>query len=323
MNPARVRLPGHPDAACDLVAEAIVDEFTRRDSASKIALSVTGGRGALFVAGDVVSKADFDVSQLVGRTFGALGITAPMEPFVSLEPVVGERAAHFGTGAESPVTVTGYATDETPELVPAALSLARSIAMALEEKRTADERWFWLGPDAEVFVGDGISIRVEHGSKSIEDVRREIAELVRGINSNQTVRVNELGAEDARGLAHVMGASGRVIHPYGAALPANPSGIGLDVSRPEKSGAWLLRAAARNLVSRGAKAALVRATYLPGEREPISIAARDEKGKDVSNAIDRASLHLDRVASEWWRPNLNADAARWGIAGAAGLPWEL
>ena len=97
MNPARIRLPGHPDAACDMVAEAIVDEYMRRDPDTRIALSVIGGRGALFVAGDVISAADFDVAQIIQRTLGTIGIGTELEPFVSLEPVVGERATLFET----------------------------------------------------------------------------------------------------------------------------------------------------------------------------------------------------------------------------------
>lgn len=322
MNSARIRLPGHPDAACDLVAEAIVDEYARRDPSARLALSVTGGRGALFVSGDVKSSADFDVGQVIGRALGALGIASGIEPFVSLEHVVGERAALFVQGAESPIVVTGYATDETPDMVPRSCELARRIARMLEEKRTTDEDWFWLGADGEVFVGDRISIRVEHGSKPLSDVRDEITRLVAEIAEGKGVRVNELGADESRGLANVMGASGREIHPYGFFLPSTPSGIGFDPSRPEKAGAWLVRRAARDLVRRGARAALVRATYAPGERMPSRISARDEKGKDASNGIARDALVLDRAVTEWQRPNLSADAARWGFAGTPGLPWE-
>lgn len=322
MNPARIRLPGHPDATCDAVAEAIVDEYVRRDSAARVSLSVAGGRGALFVSGDVKSSADFDVGQVISRALGALGIASGIEPFVSLEHVVGERVALFIQGTESPTVVSGYATDETPDMIPKSCELARRVAQALEEKRTTDENWFWLGADGEVFVSDHVSIRVEHGTKPISEVRDDIARLVSGIAERKPVRVNELGADESRGLANVMGASGRETHPYGFSLPSSPSGIGLDPARTEKAGTWLVRQAARDLVRRGARAALVRATYAPGERMPSHVSARDEKGKDVSKDIARATLALDRVMTEWWRPNLSVDAARWGFAGVAGLPWE-
>ena len=322
MNPARIRLPGHPDAACDMVAEAIVDEYMRRDPDTRIALSVIGGRGALFVAGDVISAADFDVAQIIQRTLGTIGIGTELEPFVSLEPVVGERATLFRNGAEAPVVVIGYATRETEEMIPTSLVLAKTIVKELDLRRRTDEVWFWLGADGEVHVGERISIRVEHSAKPIEDVRREISALVEKIAPRHDVRVNELGSDEVRGIGNVMGASGRDIHPYGSALPSTPSSIGLDISRAEKAGAWLARAAARNLVTRGAQAALVRVTYLPGERMPAHLEARDEKGRDLSRELARESLALDRVTHEWRCSNLCADASRWGFAGELDLPWE-
>lgn len=327
MNSARVRLPGHPDAVCDLVAEAIVDEYTRRDPATRIAVNVMGGRGALFVAGDVCSTADFDVSQVISRTLGSLGVLSEHEPFIAIEPVAAERASVFGNGVESPVTVTGYATQETVEMVPHAVSLARRIAKALENKRHSDERWFWLGADGEVFVratdkDAAVSIRVEHGSCALAEVRAAIEELARSIDPKLTIRINEFGADEARGLENVMGASGRETAPYGYALPACPMFLGKDIVQFEKAGSWLARAAARDLVSRGARAALVTSLYAPGDRVPTVIRARDERGKDLHRDIRPESLSLDRVRSDWWRPNLCVDAARWGFAGEAGMPWE-
>lgn len=329
MNTARVRLPGQPDAACDLVAEAIVDEYVRRDPQARLKLSVMGGRGALFVAGDVISSADFDISQLIQRTVGSVGVISGIEPFVSIEPIVAERATLFGAGPESPVAVVGYATSENAERIPAPLLLAKRVAKALDEKRRGDEAWYWFGADAEVFVTirsgapARVSVRLEHGAMPLQDVRVEVAKLVRSIEAEVEVRVNELGPDEVRGIGNAMGASGRDPFQYGFLLPAVGVGIGLDPRQAEKGGAWLARAAAVSLVRRGAKVALVRAVYFPGDRAPTILSARDEKGKDLSAEISRDALSLDRVMAEWWRPNLCADASRWGFAGEADLPWEV
>lgn len=100
------------------------------------------------------------------------------------------------------------------------------------------------------------------------------------------------------------------------------SSIGHDPQSVEKAGSWLARAAALHVLQSGANAALVQATYLPGEHRPSLFMIRDEKGRDRSREIDLASLSLDRVMKEWWRPSLNQDAAHWGFAGEPGLPWE-
>ncbi len=324
-----MKLPGHPDKACDLVAEAIVDEYLKRDPDSRLQIQVSGGRGALFVNGDVMSTADFDVAALVQRTLGAAGSLQPLEPFVALEQTPPDAASRNLDGSGLPVTAIGYASDETPEFIPKTLYLARRVAKALEDKRQGDESWFWLGADGEIAVTadgsepDSISIQIEHGSEALESVRPKIEALAREFSQTAKIRVNEFGPCEARGLAGLTGASGRDQAVYGLPLPAVDVRVGCDIRHPGKAGSWLARAAAVNLVRSGrARAVLVNLKYLPGEVRPAAISARDEKGRDISEFIDRASVALDRVTKDWWRQGLNADAARWGFAGEAGLPWE-
>lgn len=328
MRSATVRLAGHPDHACDLVAEAVVDEYLRRDPAARVRLAVVGGRGVMFVSGDAASQADFDVSAIVKRALGSLGVTDEMEPFVSIEPVAPERLSAFRMHAAAPVTVAGYATSETPEGVPIMLAAARRAAKRLEEKRRADPEWFWLGPDAEAtaFADNAKIVRLivamEHAGEPLESARRKIAEELRPIADGAVVTVNPAGASERRGLANVSGASGRAPAPYGSMVPAPAPAVGCDPSSAEKAGAWLCRAAALRLVREGSRAALVRATYLPGDVKPSVVVARDERGADLSSKIPAGALALDRVMKEWWRPGLNTDACRWGFAGEPGMPWE-
>jgi len=327
MRSALIRLPGHPDAVCDLVAETVVDEYLRRDPDARIRLSVTGGRGAIFVTGDVKSNADFDVSAVVSRTLGACGVMADMEPFVALEPVSPEQSALFLQGAGRPVAVYGYATDESDDMLPTPVSLARRIAKRLEDLRTHDEKLFWLGADGEVLVQISgqkvrISLLVEQGTKPLLEARKELFDALALIVKDAAVEVNAFGANDARGLAQITGASGREVSVYGMAMPAVPGWIGVDPRDAHKAGAWLARSAARSLVRLGARAAMVQCIYEPGGRIPSRIRARDEHGKDRSAEIQLPDLALDRVMSEWWRPGLGVDAVRWGFAGEPGLPWE-
>jgi S-adenosylmethionine synthetase len=329
MRSAKVKLPGHPDKACDLVAEAIVDEYLKRDPESRLQIQVSGGRGALFVNGDVTSAADFDVSALVQRTLGAAGLLQPLEPFVALEQMPPDAAGLYLHGSGLPIMAIGYACDETREFLPKTVYLAKRIAKALEDKRQGDESWFWLGADGEVAVmaersePDAIFIQVEHGSEPLDSVRSKIEELAKGFAPGVRIKVNEFGPCEARGLAGLSGASGRDREVYGLPLPAIDVRVGCDIRHPGKAGAWLARAAAIGLVRSGkARAVLVNLKYSPGEIRPTSVSARDEKGRDISEYLDRSNLALDRVVKDWWRPGLNIDAIRWNLAGEAGLPWE-
>lgn len=323
-----MRLLAHPDKACDLVAESIVDEYLKRDPESRVRVSVAGGRGALFISGDVKSQADFDVAALVRRVLGSIGVMSEIEPFVSVEPVVPDQASPFSDCAESAVTVVGYATNETVEQIPLPLQLARMIAKALEEKRQTDEKWFWLGGDGEVVVtadahaAKRVDAYVEHGTRIVGEVRQELEEFIRPFVPSAQIIVNAVGQNEIRGLGNMMGASGRESSPYGDLLPHPSRFTGRDIRSSEKAGAWLARAAARQLVTRGARATMVTLLYVPGEDLPVMVTARDERGKELSQEIDIQSLSLKRVVQEWWRPGLDVDAARWGFAGEKGLPWE-
>ncbi|MBI4138785.1 hypothetical protein HY479_01395 [Candidatus Uhrbacteria bacterium] len=327
MRTATCRLPGQPDHACELIAEALVDEYLRRDPASRIRLTVTGGRGLLFVAGDVLSSADFDVSACVKRAAGSLGVADELEPFISLEPVTPERVASARLACDAPVTVTGYATNETPEQLPATAALARQIAKRLNDKRLRDPDWFWLGPDAEITVMADVGrppyviIRIEHGNEPLSDVRRRTVSELDPFVGGAKLDINPTGVCERRGLAAATGSSDATISPYGSLVPHMPSIAGRDPFSAEKAGTWLARAAARKLVKHGARAALVQASYLPGEMRPAQVRAKDERGRDCASLLGADDLHLERM-KEWLRPGLNFDAAMWGFSGEAGMPWE-
>lgn len=328
MRTATVRLPGHPDQACDIVAESIVDEYLRRDPESRLSITVSGGRGVMFVSGDILSQADFDVSALVKRTLGSLGITDEVEPFVSLEPVTAERTAAFHLPSEAAMTVTGYATSETTQLLPETVVLARRLARSLQDARDHDPEWFWLGPDTEVTViarhhkPTRVIVTAEHGSEPLVSVRERITDRLRSELGDLPIEINPTGARERRGLAHASGASGRSPSVYGSFIPSTASLIGRDPRSVEKAGAWLARQAACQLVRAGARSVLLQATYVPEEMRPHLLRACDEQGRDISASLSLEQMSLDRVMKEWWRPGMNFEAARWGFAGEFGMPWE-
>lgn len=324
-----MRLPGHPDAVCDLVVESIIDEYLRRDPESRLRISAQGGHGALFITGDVLSKADFDVSALAKRTMAKAGVLSDIEPFVSLEAVASEQNSHVLSGGAMPVKVMGYATAETPENIPEPLILARRLAQTLDAKRIDDESWFWAGADGSVCVlltreqKPTVYVSLEQGTASLEDVRTQIAQVVHSISPQADVHINVSGSQPARGLALVSGASGRDISPYGQMLPAIHSPIGCDIRDSRKAGVWLMRRVAKEvLAASGAGAILVQAMYMPGNVIPTYLSARDERGRDMHTYVTREATSLRRVIDEWHCHTMSAQAARWGYAGCEGLPWE-
>jgi len=331
MSLARVRGPGHPDQACDLVVSSIVEEYARRDPAARLKLYACGGQGALFLAGEVFSTADFDVSAIVRRALGQSGVTAPMEPFIALEPMAPAWASEVGS--REVTTVTGYATDETPHHLPRAVTWARDVARELERRRVSDPEWFWLGADYTVTVEDHgaqplVIIHVEHvPAQSIESVRQQITSLLSArLPPSVIVRVNPAGEETRAGLGARMGSSGRgsAQDQYGSHLPTNVSGVGLHMAHPLNVGAWLARSMAKELVvAKHGKAVMVQATWLPMEARPHTIRARNEKGENLSSFIAPDRFDLNRIPSEFTTPSLATASIRHAFDGSVELPWEM
>jgi S-adenosylmethionine synthetase len=327
MRVAYQRSPGHPDQTCDIVADTIVDEYLRRDPATRVRIHVMGGKGALFISGMVSSKADFDVGALASRTAGMLGARAPVEPFVAIESI-GTTGLSQTMRQSGVVDVMGYATRETPERIPAPTVIAKRVAKQLEALRTGHAEWFWLDAAFQVDVTQsssesfGITMTCAHGNKPLAEVREQLIDAVRPIAANALVRVNPMGPLAEWSIDHDSGSSGTNNASYGGSLPSQQSLIGVDPYHPRKYGTWLARGLARKALERcGANAILVRAVYDPGERVPAWFSVKDERGKDFAADGDKELLRDIALASAL-RHGLNADAARWGYAGEAGMPWE-
>lgn len=327
MRIGRTLSPGHPDRACDLIAETVVDEYLRRDPTSSLRVHVTGGRGALFVTGVVSSKADFDVGAVVTRAAAQLGARNAIEPFVALEPVAGAGLLD-ALRSSRPIAVTGYATNETPEGLPRCIVLSRRLAKKLDDLRAHDPEWFWLEPAFEVSVTEEragcvpVCVICAHGEMDADAARLRLKQALEPlVQQSGSIRVNPAGQLSSFGLDHDIGSSGLMDEPYGSGLPP-VSVSGLDPSHPRKFGSWMARELARNILERNdGRAVFVRAVYEPGRAEPVSLSARDERGRELSRPEDKEALTYYAIKSRF-RHGLNADACRWGFAGEAGLPWE-
>lgn len=312
--------PGSPDALCAICAEAIIDAYLERDQQSRVRVEVSGGFDAIFITGMVQSTADVDVASVVRRQLGRFGAGLEIEPFVSMETVAAWQP--------EPMThVTAYATNETPEAIPAASAFAKRINNALETYRQTDEQGFWLGPDIEGSVllqknkMPQVFLRVEQGTEKIQDVRSKLAACLGQLIPGVKVRTNDGGLVERRGMHTALGSSARLLPMYGMTGMASISLIGRDLRDPQKAGAWLARAAAKNLVKQGHEAVVVQLAYEPGRKDPFAISAKNEKGERLEQQIPVESVHLDRALS-WWRPGLNLAAYLDHLLGGEALPWE-
>ncbi len=322
---AQVEGPGAPDTACDLVAAAIADEYLRRDNASLLNIRVSGGHGVIFVAGEVKTKADFDVAAVVRRTLGLIDASLSAEPFIAIEPMIDPPLF----GDRDPLTVVGYATSETPSRFPREMEVARTVLQSMEVRRLMDADWYWLGSDYAVMVGGQrgreIVLRLGHVDQvPSEEIRDRVRRILPTDLAEYDLRVIASDARSNAGLAGRIGSSGRRQAPYGGKLPSSPSGVGRELSHPANLGAWYARAAARELVAAGfGKAALVDLDYVPHQPKPHTVRVRNETGEDLRQHVDPARFDLSRPPNGWDSPRLLVEAVRLSSDATLRAPWEL
>lgn len=335
-------MAGQPDKVCDQIADAIVDEFLRRDPDSRVDVKVLGSHGMVMVGGEVNSSADFDLSALVKQVYRDTGYTDEVEVFVNVESSSDEmKMAH---GATDTVVVNGYATRETREYLPLPLVYAHSLARRIDDLRRTDPLFSWLGPDGKVQVVAekkkivGITLLAQHAADmESRDVQtrlldRVIAPIVGEVGVQ--IFINPLGPFTIAGFHADTGVSGRKpsVDFYGGLIPHGDGSLsGKDPCKAERAGAYMARFIAKNLVAQGlAESLFVSLAYTMGRSEPIVIDVKAAGTKtrgttlDFSNLVKQQyDLRLEAIAErlDLKKPRYRTTAV-YGHFGKDGLPWE-
>jgi S-adenosylmethionine synthetase len=333
---------GHPDKICDQVADAIVDEFLRRDEAAIADIDVIGSHGMMMIGGEVLSKADFDCSALAREVYADIGYEDDIEVFVNLNHI--DPSESSVTAQERPVVARGYAVDETRERLPRPVVFARNIARRIDDLRETDPAFSWMLPDGMVQLVlekdtvQAVTILIAHTEDiAPKDVRTAILDRVItpivGENGVQ-IYINPDENMNRAGFQRASGANDRHIaaDTYGGLIPnGNGRFAGATPNRIERAAGLLARQSARYLVDQGlVKAAYVTLSYTPGKKDPIVIQARGmgEKSKgskmDLTNVLKNTfSFDKSDIAEELslLQP-VYRQATTYGYFGRVGFPWE-
>ena len=306
---------GHPDKLCDAVADAVLDDVIGRDSNARAAIEVATTTGLVFVLGEMTTEVYCDVQSVVRdtvrrigydnsalgfdwETCGAIVAIKGQSPDIArgvdaaLEAREGSEPMELGAGDQG--MMFGYATDETPELMPAPIVMAHRIARRLAEARKSGELPF-LRPDgkSQVTIGydpEGSPRRVhtalvstqhdpEISHDELEDVViREIvgravpAELLDG---DTRYLVNPTGRFVIGGPMGDSGLSGRkiIVDTYGGmARHGGGSFSGKDPTKVDRSAAYFARYVAANVVAAGlARRFELQLAYAIGVAHPLAI----------------------------------------------------
>jgi len=302
---------GHPDKICDQISDAILDELYKQDPYSRVAVETLTTTGLVVVAGEVTTKGYADIQHIVRRTLKEIGYTNPefgidhndAGVLVSIHGQspdiaqgVDERAAEGKDTAEQGAgdqgMMYGFATNETPELMPLPIILAHRLTRRLAEVRK-NGMIKGLGPDGKSQVSieyhDGkpkrlsaVVIAQQHTDDVPEQkLKEEIFEKVvkpvcKGMLDNSTrVHINATGKFVIGGPEGDSGLTGRkiIVDTYGG-IGRHGGGAfsGKDPSKVDRSGAYAARYVAKNIVAaKLADKCEVQISYAIGVAKPTSV----------------------------------------------------
>lgn len=331
---------GHPDKICDQISDAILDAYLEKDPYSRVAMESFGSHGLLVIGGEVTSKGQIDAAE-IGRTlYKDIGYTDYLNIITNIiqqSPDIAQGVDTGGAGDQG--IMYGYATAETPEFLPCAVSLVHKLTEGLEKLRRTDPEFSWLGPDGKAQItaenGDvkAVLVSCQHKESITQPEIKElltkklIAPVIGNLDGVE-ILVNPTGKFVIGGFMADTGLTGRkiIVDSYGGLVPhGGGAWSGKDPTKVDRSAAYMARFAAKNVVANGlAKECLVSVAYAIGRAEPLMVHAEDESGEDLSGVVRdkfdfRPLAIIERLNLR--RPIYKATAS-YGHFGKPGLPWE-
>lgn len=297
---------GHPDKICDQIADAVLDEVLRQDKFGRVACEVSVGMGYVIVGGEITTNAWVNIGKLVRKVINEIGYNRPEYGFdaqtAAIFNTIHEQSSDIAMGVRKTGTkeqgagdqgmMVGYACNETPELMPLPIMLSHKLA-----KRIADVRkkkiMPYLRPDGKsqvtVQYKDGIPIKVDSvviGAQhdpdiSTDKIKADIIKNVikpicgRYLDKNTKFYINNTGRFVIGGPASDTGMSGRkiIVDTYGGMVShGGGSFSGKDLTKVDRSGAYMARYVAKNIVAAGiAEKCEIQIAYVIGGTKPLSI----------------------------------------------------
>ena len=299
---------GHPDKICDQISDAILDAFLEQDENSRVAIECAVKDNFLLICGEITSKGKVDMESVARKAILSVGYNDDRYGFngntCQIDTRVSEQSPEIAQGVDERTIdgkeqgagdqgiMFGYATNETPEFMPLPIILAHKLMKKRTELRKSGEL-FYIRPDGKAQVSveyeDGKPVRVDsivfstqhdenvEYEKIKKDVVEKIIEPVCGnwIDGNTKYYINPTGKFVIGGPAGDSGVTGRkiIVDTYGGhGRHGGGAFSGKDPSKVDRSGAYITRYIAKNIVASGlADKCEIQISYAIGVAEPVSI----------------------------------------------------
>ena len=320
---------GHPDKMADQISDAVLDEILRQDPNGRVACEVLVNTGLVVVSGEITTDCYVDIQKIARRKILEIGynhgdmcfdgnscavLVAIDEQSSDIAQGVNENEGDDKEqGAGDQGMMFGYATNETPELMPLPISLAHKLTRRLTEVRKNGTLGY-LRPDGKAQVSvvyeDGKPVRVDavvlstqhapevEQAQLREDIKKEVIEVVLGdlLHEKTLFHINPTGTFVIGGPQGDCGLTGRkiIVDTYGG-MGRHGGGAfsGKDPSKVDRSGAYMARHIAKNIVANGlAEKAEVQLSYAIGVAEPTSIMV------DTFGTSEKTAEELEQIVRD-------------------------
>lgn len=259
--------PKHPDKLCDRISDAILDAYLAKDPEARVAAETCGGHDVVFVTGEITSTAEVDIPAIVKKIAGEnLEVHTKI---VKQSPEIAQGVDTGGAGDQG--IMVGYACDDTPELLPREVVLARRLNQFIYQKHPYDGKTqITLAPNGEV---ESIVASFQNVSSKI--LKQLVEEFIKKyqLTGKLELHLNPAGDWNQGGFDADTGLTGRklIVDNYGPGVAIGGGCYsGKDPSKVDRSAAYMARRVAVDyLRQRHAHEVIVRLAYAIGKAEPL------------------------------------------------------
>ncbi len=364
---------GHPDKVCDQISDAVLDAILKEDPEARVACECACCTGLILVMGEITTNCYVDIQKIARQTVEEIGYTRAKFGFdastCGVITSINEQSKDIALGVDSSVEhresgdiadkvgagdqgmMFGYATDETEEYMPIAITLAHKLTRRLSEVRKSGLLTY-LRPDGksqvtveydgnEVKRIDTVVVSTQHSENvSTEELRKDVLEhVIKAVLPSELLDektkyfINPTGRFEIGGPHGDSGLTGRkiIVDTYGGSCPHGGGAFsGKDPTKVDRSAAYMARYICKNLVASGlAKKCTLELSYAIGVAKPISVfintegtgvISDEEIAEIVKKEFDLRPYSIIKTLG--LRAPIYKNTASYGHFGRSEFPWE-